>query len=103
MEVSAVNFLWSYVEAEETLFARWEYSDGSKQKYYTVSQQATDVATAAGTLNEALLKEGLALADRRAESISKPLYTRCAEAQKMAQRQHRHIFEFGDIEDEEDA
>lgn len=94
---AAVEAINAYCSGD--LVARAEFVDGQRRKFYSLS-----TAVGQPTLSEVLVKDGLALVDRRVSKVDTDGTKRLLEAQEVARRAHANIWQFGDVEgdDEED-
>lgn len=97
---AACDLIWAFAE-KGTLQTRVEYT-ANDNTYVSVapSTKASDES-----LSEVLLKEGLALVDKRAPEVLEPaVLTRLKAAQEHAHRKHANLWKFGDAgaDDEED-
>ncbi len=102
---AAIDAVWEFAEAEAGLHARVDYSAGGTP-YVTLARAANYVTT----LQEALLRAGLAQVDQRAVAAGKALpgeqyaylFRTIASAVDAARRSHAGVFEFGDAFTDDD-
>ncbi|KAK7199700.1 Staphylococcal nuclease-like protein [Novymonas esmeraldas] len=91
----------AYAEVEEyaegEVLAKAVYRDGAGSLYYTVT-----TSESAPSLSETLLQRGLALLDRRTAVVGAAEYRRHEEAQEIARKGRKNLWQYGDI-DEGDA
>lgn len=92
---AACNLIWEFSESEG-ITARPDFTDGSKRKYVTiVAADGTDLA-------HKLLESGLALTERRCAKVDAEGTKKALEKQELARKHHRQMWQFGDIDDDED-
>ncbi|KPI90871.1 hypothetical protein ABL78_0104 [Leptomonas seymouri] len=83
-----------YADAE--VLARAVYRDGAGQTYYSVTASEDGPS-----LSEILLQRGLALLDRRAADADPKEYRRHEAAQEIARKEHKNLWQYGDVDDGE--
>ncbi|EPY43860.1 4SNc-Tudor domain protein [Angomonas deanei] len=79
------------------VLAKAVYKDASGSTYFTVTTNEN-----VASLNETLLQRGLAMLDQRAQTVDPKEYKRHEAAKDIARKGHKGIWQFGDIEEDDD-
>ncbi|CCW62762.1 unnamed protein product [Phytomonas sp. EM1] len=91
----AADIVYEYTDAD--VVARPMYKDGAGSVYYMITANGQKAS-----LGETLLQHGYAILDKRSASLFPAEYKRHEAAQEIARREHKVLWQYGDINDDDD-